>query len=84
MTTPNDLSDKALAVFAFAVYHQLGSGDAVTAVVAADDAGHRVDPEAVAELERYELAQRHDGKITFTPAGQLILSQILDRIRGRY
>lgn len=37
MTTPNELSDKALAVFAFALYHQLSSGEVVSAVTVADD-----------------------------------------------
>lgn len=51
MTTPNDLSDKALAIFAFAAYHQLGSGDTITSVVANDLSGHHADPEALSEIE---------------------------------
>jgi hypothetical protein len=35
------LSDQALAVFAFAIYHQLQSETRVTSVVADDHAGHR-------------------------------------------
>ena len=84
MTTPNELSDKALAIFAFAIYHQLASGDSVTAVTAHDPAGHRADPEAIAELEQHELAQAAGGKITFTPAGLLMLEQLLDRLRGQW
>jgi hypothetical protein len=84
MTTPNDLSDKALAVFAFAIYHQLSSGDVITAVAASDAAGHRVDPNAVAELGGWDLAKQEGEKIVFTPAGALMLTQLLDRLRGRW
>jgi hypothetical protein len=84
MTTPNDLSDKALAVFAFALYHQLSTGDAITAVVAEDGAGHKADPQAISELEERGLA-RHEGKmITFTDAGVVMLSQFADRVRGHW
>lgn len=84
MTTPNDLGDKALAVFAFAAYHQLESGDAVTSVVSSDASGHTVDPEAVAELVRQGLAEQGEARLKFTDAGQLMLSQIIDRIRGSW
>jgi hypothetical protein len=84
MTTPNDLSDKALAVFAFAVYHQLASGDVVTSLVADDGSGHHVDPAAVAELSGLALLERRDDRLHFTDAGQLMLSQIIDRIRGSW
>jgi hypothetical protein len=82
MTTPNDLSDKALAVFAFAIYHQLESGDAVSGVTARDEAGHQADPEALDELARLDLAHVENSRITFTPAGQSMLSQLVDRLRG--
>ena len=84
MTTPNDLSDKALAVFAFAMYHQLESGDAVSGVVARDAAGHQADPEALKELSGLGLANVENGKINFTDAGQLLLGQLLDRLRNRW
>lgn len=67
MTTPTDLSDKALAVFAFAIFHQLECGDVISAIAASDSAGHRVDPEAVAELKARELADLIDDKVVFTP-----------------
>ena len=82
MTTPNDLTDKALAVFAFAAFHQLESGEAITAVVAHDAAGHRADPDAVAELESNDLGKLSGESFVFNAAGQLILSQVIDRIRG--
>jgi len=84
MATPNDLSEKALAVFAFAAYHQLASGDVVTSVVSTDASGHKADPDAVAELLNAELATQSDERLHFTSAGQLMLSQILDRIRGSW
>jgi len=84
MTTPNDLSDKALAVFAFAIYHQLESGDAVSGIVARDAAGHQADPEALKELSGLGLANVENGKINFTDAGQLLLGQLLDRLRNRW
>ena len=53
----NTLSDKAIAVFAFAAYHQLSSGETVVDVVLHDGAGHAADPEAIKELERSDLAK---------------------------
>ena len=82
MTTPNDLSDKALAIFAFAAFHQLESGDDITSVIANDAAGHRADSEAVAELEAKGLGELSGERFVFNVAGQLMLSQIIDRIRG--
>ena len=82
MTTPNDLSDKALSVFAFAIYHQLESGDVVSGIAARDAAGHQADPEALKELASLELANVQGGKIIFTTAGQLMVSQLIDRMRG--
>lgn len=84
MTTPNDLSDKALAVFAFAAFHQLESGDVVTSIVAQDGAGHRAEPAAIAELVEAGLASQQGNRLHLTDAGQLMLSQILDRIRGSW
>lgn len=84
MTTPNDLSDKALAVFAFAAYHQLESGDQVSSVISADHAGHKADPSAVTELLQADLAIQQDDRLHFTVAGQLMLSQVIDRMRGSW
>ena len=84
MTTPNDLSDKALAVFAFAIYHQLDGGDAIAAVATNDGAGRQADPEAISELKQQGLADVKEGKIVFTAAGSLMLSQLIDRLRGHW
>jgi hypothetical protein len=72
----NTISPKALAVFAFALYHQLSSGEPVSGVVATDGAGHRADPEAVAELESAGLARLEGERITFTEAGLQRLSAL--------
>lgn len=84
MTTPNDLSDAALAIFAFAAYHQLASGDAVSSIVANDGTGHRADPKALRELVGRDLIVQEGERLHFTPGGQLLLSQIVDRIRGSW
>ncbi|WEK04709.1 MAG: hypothetical protein P0Y65_00160 [Candidatus Devosia phytovorans] len=84
MTTPNDLSDKALAVFAFAAFHQLESGDVVTSIVAKDGVAHRADPAAIAKLVEAGLVSEQGDRLHLTDAGQLMLNQILDRIRGSW
>ena len=72
------LSPKALAVFAFALYHQLSSGEPVSGVVAADGAGHRADPDAVAELEAAGLARLEGERINFTETGLQRLAAALE------
>ncbi len=84
MTTPNQLSDGALAVFAFAIYHQLASGETITAVAAKDSAGHRADPQAVAELEGLGLAKQNGDMIELSAEGQSTVTQLIDRIRGHW
>jgi hypothetical protein len=81
MTRPQ-LSDKALGVFAFALYHQLTSGEPVSGVIAQDDAGHRADPEAVSELEQKGLATADDSMITFTEDGMAVLNELLGALKG--
>ena len=81
MTSPS-LSDKALAVFAFALYHQLSSGEPVSGVIAKDGAGHQADPEAVTELESAGLARMEQDRIVFTEAGLQILAGLLEGMRG--
>lgn len=84
MTTPYELSDRALAIFAFALYHQMRSGDVISALSLEDGVGHRVDDEAASELTELGLAQMTDTKLIFTPSGALMLSQLTDRLRGRW
>ena len=76
------LSDKALAVFAFALYHQLSSGEPVSGVIARDAAGHQADPQAVSELESADLARPEADRIVFTEAGLALLGRLAEAMRG--
>ena len=76
------LSDKGLAVFAFAAYHQFTSGEKVADVVLHDGAGHAADPQAVKEVEAAGLATVKNDRAEFTPDGQAMLGRVLDAIRG--
>lgn len=80
---PDDaFSDKALAVFAFAAYHSLASGQRVRKIVGADHAGHRADPCAVHELSGRGLITVEGDEIAFTEAGESVLQQAIERLRG--
>ena len=76
------LSDKGLAVFAFAAYHQLTSGETVTDVVLHDGAGHSADPAAIRELQEAELATEQNDRAVFTESGQEMLAKVVEAIRG--
>ena len=76
------LSDKALAVFAFAAYHELSSGESVVDVVLEDQAGHRADPAAVEELETGGFVKRSGARVAFTEEGQAKLSTVITAMRG--
>lgn len=82
MTTPDDLTDAALAVFAFAIYHQLDSGEPVTKVVADDGKGHRANRSAVEELEKLGLARLEGDAISFSPRGMQLIEQLIGRLRA--
>ncbi len=75
------LSDKALAVFAFAAYHQFTSGEKVTDVVLHDGAGHAADPDAIKQLQDAELVTVENNRAVFTDAGQNFLGTVLDALR---
>ncbi len=76
------LSDKAIAVFAFAAYHQLSSGEAVVDVVLKDGAGHAADPAAVSELEQAGLAERDGDRAAFTDGGKAKLAAVIEALRA--
>ena len=76
------LSDKALAVFAFAAYHQMSSGVAVADVVLKDGAGHAAPPEAIEELEAAGLAKKDGDRAAFTDAGKGKLEAVVTALRG--
>jgi chromosome segregation and condensation protein ScpB len=77
------LSDEALAVFAFAAYHQLSSGQMVRSIVQRDGAGHRASDAAVSELQGRGLIQADGQDITFTPQGEEALQAMIAGLRGR-
>lgn len=76
---PDDsLSDKALAVFAFAAYHQLSSGQPVTKVVREDGRGHKADEDAVSELQARDLVVVEGHDIRFSDEGLRLLSAAIE------
>jgi hypothetical protein len=75
------LSEEALAVFAFAAYHQLASGQAVRSVVRRDGAGHKASDKAVGELQNRDLIKVEEDEIRFTPAGEQALQAIVESIK---
>lgn len=77
-----DLSDKALAVFAFAAYHQLESGQAVTSIVRDDGRGHKADDGAIGELQSADLVETETNAVTFTSAGLGMLARVVEGMRG--
>lgn len=81
MADESGLSDKGLAVFAFAAYHQLGSGQAVTRVIREDGSGHKADEAALDELGRRGLATLTGHDVVFTDAGLRVLGAAIDGLR---
>ena len=75
------ISDKGLAVFAFAIYHQLESGTRVTQVVRDDRAGHHADEEAIAELQGLGLVAAKGDRVGFTERGEAMLDRIVAAMR---
>lgn len=76
------LSDKALSVFAFALYHQLESGEPVSRVVLSDGAGHQADGEAVRELQEAGLAEVDGNWIVFSEEGLRRVSALAEAARS--
>jgi hypothetical protein len=82
MADLSGLSDEALAVFAFAAYHQLSSGQPVRSVVQRDGDGHRANDAAVGELRERGLIDADGAEIRFTPQGEEALQAVVTGIRG--
>lgn len=82
MADLSGLSDGALAVFAFAAYHELSSGQRVLSVVREDGAGHRANAAAVDELDERGLIRAERDELVFTPAGEDALQGIASAIRN--
>lgn len=75
------LSDEALAVFAFAAYHQLESGDKVSRVVVKDGAGHQADGKAIEELTEGGFGNVEAERFVFTQAGEAVLGRVINALR---
>ncbi|WP_027133661.1 hypothetical protein [Geminicoccus roseus] len=82
MADPASFSDQALSVFAFAVYHQLESGEPVSAVARRDQAGHQASQEGVAELQERGMATVEGDRILFTQAGQEVVQRLAQALRA--
>jgi hypothetical protein len=78
----SSLSDEALAVFAFAAYHQLSSGQVVRSVARHDGAGHGASDAAVAELRKSGLIEASDEEIRFTNEGEDALRAMIERLKS--
>ena len=81
MPSNPQLSDKSLAVFAFALCHHFQSGSRVTEVIKEDGAGHRADPEALEELDRLGLVKTHENRVSFTDRGEAVLDHLIGLTR---
>lgn len=82
MQETQDFSDKALAVFAFAAYHQLESGQAVTKVIRKDGKGHKADKEVVSELRNRQLVSVEGNDIRFSEDGLQVLSRAINGLKS--
>ena len=83
MADLSGLSDEALAVFAFAAYHELSSGQRVRGVVRRDGAGHQASDKAVAELDERGLITAEYEEILFTPDGEEALQGSETQVSAR-
>ncbi|MEO3433578.1 hypothetical protein [Inquilinus sp. CAU 1745] len=84
MTGSTDqLSDKALSIFAFAAYHELISGQPVSSVVRRDHAGHTADPDGVAELENRDLITVEEDVLHLNSEMKEFLHMLIAAIRSK-
>lgn len=81
MPSTSELSDRAIAIFAFAAYHQLESGQPVKSVVRTDGKGHKADEEAVSELESLGLVSTTANDIAFSDDGLQVLGRTVDALK---
>lgn len=79
--TPS-LSDGAIAVFAFAAYHQLQSGQPVSKVVIDDGQGHHADCGGTQQLVSQGLARPDDDFLLFTEPGLGVLARVIQAIKS--
>ena len=76
------ISEKALSIFAFAVYHQLESGQPVKKVIREDGKGHQADPDGVQELEAGGFASVQGNDIVFSETGLTVLKSAVDGLKS--
>ncbi len=81
MSNPTTLSDKAVAVFAFAAFHQLSSGEKVADVVLRDGSGHMADAAAIEELQSCGLVRIEADRAAFTDDGTARLERMIQALR---
>jgi hypothetical protein len=81
VTDTTAISERGLAVFAFAIYHQLESGNRVTQVVMDDGAGHQADGKGVDELRRLGLVAVESGRVRFTKTGEAMIEGLVEGMR---
>ncbi|WP_243371256.1 hypothetical protein [Microvirga solisilvae] len=82
MADLSGLSDEALAVFAFAAYHRLSSGQTVRSVIQRDGMGHKASDAAVSELTGRGFVEADGEEIRFTGEGERALHSVVSRLRG--
>jgi phage baseplate assembly protein gpV len=82
MDEASSFGDGAAAVFAFAAYHQLQSGQPVTKVILEDGAGHRADQDGVRELQEAGLASVDGNNIVLSETGVALLGQVIDGLKS--
>jgi hypothetical protein len=81
MARVQGLSDKAVAVFAFAAYHQLESGQTVSSVVRQDGSGHHAGEDAVTELAHRGLIRVEGRHLHLTADGEGALQKAVAALR---
>ena len=82
MAGEGQLGDGALAIFAFAAYHQLESGQPVKSVIREDGQGHKANEAGLSELEARGLASVEGNDITFSDKGLAILQKAVDGLKS--
>jgi coproporphyrinogen III oxidase-like Fe-S oxidoreductase len=76
------ISDQALSILAFAAYHELESGDAVSEVILEDGQGHKASAEGVRELEQAGMIEVNGTRGKFTAQGMTRLRSVVEAIRA--
>lgn len=82
MSAPaHGLSDRAIAVFAFAAYHQLSTGQKVSGVTLSDGKGHGLDPDAVEELRSRGLVTVTEREVVLGERANAVLAEVIEGVR---